>query len=197
MRTPMPILEQIEVLRAYLRTLRADCERATREAGAHYRKRRVSPFVENLRYRRQTQAYELRDVAEECLRQLRAAQALSVADWQPGDVLTVETTVSGLPPNARRLVVADVVWSKLDGYYYDVCQITKAGQFYERGGEHFLFPSDRIRVSRCLDSLPEATQRLCAQFRRQAESFLEDVRDRGSLDDIAKWVRERRARSYL
>src|SRR5581483_5008728 len=68
-RTPMPLLEQIDVMRGYMRTLRADMNRAYRDEGAHYRKRRVCPFVESLRYRRITNAFELEDVAEECLNQ--------------------------------------------------------------------------------------------------------------------------------
>lgn len=49
---PMPLLEQSDALRVYTRTLRADVNRCNREALSCSRKRRVSPFVEHLRYRR-------------------------------------------------------------------------------------------------------------------------------------------------
>jgi hypothetical protein len=78
-RKPMPLPEQIDALRNYMRTLRADINRASRELNRHYLKRRISPFVDNLRYRRLTTAYELESVAQECLSQLRKARAMSVA----------------------------------------------------------------------------------------------------------------------
>lgn len=196
MRTPMPILEQIDALRAYLRTLAADCNRASREVNDTYRRRRISPFVESLRYRRLTQSWELRDVAEECLSQLRHARALSIAEWKPGDLLAVETTVSGYPPNPRRVVVTDVAWSRPDSYHYLVWQVTNAGRLYERGGDHYLFPSNRIRIVSRHDLLPDETRRVCESYRCQAEQFLEDVRDRGKLDDIIKCVQKQRARGY-
>src|SRR5438045_2357621 len=48
MRTPMPRLERIDVLRRYLRTLQADCDRVSRELNATYRKRRVCSFLESV-----------------------------------------------------------------------------------------------------------------------------------------------------
>ena len=79
MRTPMPILEQIDVLRRYLRTLQADYYWVSRELNAGYRKRRVCPFVEELRWRRlQNNARELREVGEACFDELRHARAPAV-----------------------------------------------------------------------------------------------------------------------
>jgi len=194
---PMPLLEQIEVLRRFLRTLLADCYRLSREAQARTRKRRVSPFVERLCYRRLDNAWELHTVAEVCLQQLRQARALSIAEWHPGDQLIVETTVKGYEPNPRRYIVTDVEWSKPDSYHYDVWQLTKAGRFYERGGSTWIYPSNRIRITRCSEPLPEETQRQCARYRRSADQFLEDVRDSGDIDHIIKTVQERRARGFF
>ena len=196
MLTPMPLLEQIEVLRAFRRTLRADCNRAMREAHSTYRKRRVTPFVEKLRYRRTDNAWELRDVADECLRQLRHARAISIAEWSPGDQIVVEVVARGSIPDPRRFVVTDVEWSKPDSYHYDVWQLTKAGRFYERGGQTWLFPSNRIRINRCDQTLPEETLRQCANYRSHADHFMEDVRDRGDIDHIVKWVQERREKGF-
>jgi hypothetical protein len=196
MLTPMPLLEQIDVMRDFLRTLRADCNRGMRDFESNYRKRRVTPFVEKLRHRRIDNAWELRDTAEECLRQLRQARALSIAEWTPGDQIMVETSVKGFPPDPRRYVITDVDWSKPDSYHYDVCQLTKAGRFYERGGRTWVYPSNRIRISACEQALPEDTLRACASYRNHAQHFLEDVRDHGDIDEIAKWVKGRRARGY-
>jgi hypothetical protein len=196
MLTPMPLLEQIDTMRAFLRTLRADGNRAMRDLDGNYRKRRVTPFVEKLRHRRIDNAWELRDIAEECLRQLRQARALSIAEWTPGAQIIVETIVKGFPPDPRRCVITDVYWSKPDSYHYDVWQLTKAGRFYERGGRTWLYPSNRIRISACDQALPEDTLRACASYRNDAEYFLEEVRDRGNIDHIAKWIREKRARGF-
>jgi hypothetical protein len=197
MLTPMPLPEQIEVLGAFLRTLRADSQRALREAQRNYRKRRITPFVERLRSRRIDHSWELQDVAEECLRQLRQARALSLAEWRPGDQIVVETTVPGYSSNPRRYVVVDVEWSKPDSYHYDVWQLTKAGRFYERGGRTWVFPSDRIRITRCNEPLTEEARSKCASYCSHAEQFLEEVRDRGDIDHIIKWVQEKRARGIF
>jgi type I site-specific restriction endonuclease len=177
--------------------VRADCDRASRETERHYRKRRVTPFVQELRYRRSSSAWELLAVAEECLRQLRQARALSIAEWRPGDQIIVQTVVKGFDPDLRRYVVTDVDWSKPDSYHYDVWQLTKARRFYERGGQTWVYPSDRIYITRCKDALSEEMQRKCASYRSSAEQFLEDVRDRGDIDHIVKSVQERRARGLF
>jgi len=65
----MPVMQQIAAMRMYLRTLRADWTRAYK-AGSDLRKRRISPFVEGLRYRRSSSAYELMEVAAECLNRI-------------------------------------------------------------------------------------------------------------------------------
>jgi len=192
----MPILEQIETLRAYLRTLHSDFNRAYREDSAQYRKRRISPFVANLRYRRFTNASELRQVAEECLRQLRQARALSIAEWKPGDQILVEVILKGLPRDPRRYVITDVEWSKPDAYHYVVTQLTNAGHPYKRGGDTWVSPSSRIRITKCAEALPEGTLRQCAHYRRNAEHFLDDARDRGDIDHIVKWVQEKRAKDF-
>src|SRR2546423_12307316 len=98
MRTPMPILEQIESLRAYLRTLQADF------------------------------------------------------NWDP-----------------RRYIVTDVEWSKADAYHYVVTQLTHAGHLYKRGGDTWVSPSNRIKITRCDEPLTEETLRQCAYYRSNAE----------------------------
>lgn len=189
----MPLLEQIDVMRAYMRTLCADMNRAYREEGAHYRKRRVCPFVQSLRYRRISNAFELEDVAEECLNQLRDARALSIADFFPGEQIVVEVVLKDHERQPERHVIKDVEWSKPDTYHYVAWQLTKDGQLFKRGPS-WLCPSKAIRITRCTDSLPEDTLRECAHFWDSAREFIDDVRDRGKIDDIVKYIRERRER---
>ena len=119
MRTPMPIVEQIEVLRGYLHTLQADCNRAMRESDTHYRKRRVCPFVEQLRWRRMQSAWELRDVGSACLDELRHARVLSIANFLPGDQITMEVVLKGHERPPERYLISDVIWSKQDEYHYE------------------------------------------------------------------------------
>lgn len=124
MRTPMPVLEQIEVLRSYLRRLQADCNRAMRESGAHYRKRRVCPFAEELRWRRMQNGWELRDVGNACLDELRHARVLSIADFLPGDQITMEVVLQGHERSPERYLISDVLSSKRDEYHYEVWRLT-------------------------------------------------------------------------
>ena len=189
----MPLLEQIAVLRVYMRTLRADINRTYREESAHYLKRRISPFVVSLRYRRFRNASELEDIAQECMKQLRQARALSIAEFFPGDHITMEVVVKGYERSPERFVINDVEWSKPDGYHYVAWQLTKGGMLFQRG-PGWLCPSNRIRITRCDAHLPEETRRQCDWFRASALEFIDNVRDRGKIDDIIKQVRERRER---
>lgn len=189
----MPLLEQIAALHAYTRTLRADINRASRDEGAHYLKRRVSPFVVNLRYRRLFGAYELEGVAQECLSRLRQARALSIAEFFPGDQITMEVLFEGYRRPSERFVIKDVEWSKPDSYHYVAWQLTRSGQLFQRG-PGWLCPSNRIHITRCDSPLPEETQRQCNWFRDNARHFIENARDCGKIDVIVKEVREQRER---
>jgi hypothetical protein len=71
------------------------------------------------------------------------------------------------------------------------------GRPYERGGQTWLTPSTRIRITKCEDALPEETQRQCAAFRRSADVLLEGARDRGDIEHLIKWVQERRAQGFF
>ena len=191
--TPMPLLEQVDALRAYLRTLRADVNRAYREQSLHYRKRRVSPFVEHLRYQRGRSAYELVEVAEECLDRLRHARALTIAEFFPGTQITMDVVLQGYERPQERFVISDANWSKTDSYHYIVWQVTKGGQLFKRGTS-WLCPSNRVRIAACDLPLSEETARECRYFGECARQFLEDVRDRGKLEDVIEEVRKRRER---
>lgn len=194
MRTPMPLLEQIEALRRYRRTLQADIRRAAREESAHWRKHRVSPFVQSLRSQRRNAAYELLDVADECLKRLRHAHALNVAEFTPGSVVTLTVVMPGYARGPSRHVIYDVEASARHSYHYLAWQLTTKGRLFERGTE-LMCPSRAIRITRNDDLLPEETREQCEQFCQRARKFYDETRDRGAIDEILKLVREQRARS--
>lgn len=195
MRVPMPLVEQIEVLRLYLRTLQADVRRASREQNLQSRKRRVSPYAESLRWRRLSAAYEQQEVAEECLNRLKRARAIAIAEFTPGDV--VQVTIDRMthrPLRPERFVIVDVIPSRRrDDYHYEVWQLTTAGRLFQRGTT-WLCPSRAVKIERIAGSLPSETLETCAHFRSDAEAFVQEARDKGPLDSIVKLIKERRAR---
>jgi hypothetical protein len=188
----MSLPDQIVALRMFIRALRADINRASRDQNVNYLKRRVSPFVVNLRYHRLFSAYEVEEVAQECLNQLRKANALSIAEFFPGDLITLEVILKGLARRPERHIIKDVEWSKPNSYHYIAWQVTKEGNLF-RAGPGWLCPSNLIRITRCDDTLPAETERQCKWFHEVAKEFVQRVTDRGSLDEIVKQVRERRS----
>ena len=193
MRKPLPLLDQIDTMRMYLRTLQADIRRASRDESSHYLRRRVSPFVVSLRYARLSRAYELEEVAQECLKQLRQAHALSIAEFFPGDHIRMEMVIKEHPRSPERFVVNDVEWSRVNGYHYVAWQLTRTGDLFKRG-PNWLCPSRHIIIERCDAPLSEKTQRQCAYFRDRARDFANNVLERGKIEKIIEQVRERRAR---
>lgn len=194
MRKPLPLLDQVDAMRTYLRTLRADIRRASRDESVHYLKRRVSPFVVSLRYARLFRAYELEEVAQECLKQLLQARALSIAEFFPGDQITMEVIVKGYERPPERYIVKDVEWSKPDSYHYVAWQLTKGGQLFQRGPAGWFSPSNRISLAASDAPLPEETRRQCDWFRKKASEFMENVQGRGSIEATVKLVSDRRMR---
>lgn len=190
---PLPISEQIERLQRYIRTLRADTNRAYADTAQAHRKRLVAPFVDQLRYRRSSNAFRLLEVAEECLAELRHAHALSQAEFAPGDQVTMEVVLKGHEHPPERYVIEDVLWSKGNRYHYTVTRITKAGEFFKKG-PNWMWPSPRIAIRACTLALSEEALRTCEHLRRHAQLVLEDATVSGKLDDIEKAVNERRAR---
>jgi len=192
-RTPLPLPEQIKALRNYMRTLRADINRASRESSRHYLKRRICPFVDELRYRRIMMAYELESVAQECVNELRHARALSIAEFAPGTCITMEVVMKHHERPPERYIIYDVRWSKPDSYHYEVWQLTKSGELFKRGTT-WLCPSDRIRIKRCDETLTEETRRMCEHVRERARRFAENTHALGKLDEIVERVRKERDR---
>jgi hypothetical protein len=196
-RKPLSIVEQVDALRRYLYTLNADCNRASLDFNTHWRKRKVCPYVERLRWQRIEHARLLRDVGTACLDQLRHALVISTAAFFPGDHITIERKSPESDRRIERYIIFDVLWSKTNGYHYDAWRLTKEGRPYERGGQTWLTPSPRIRIAKCEDAVPDDTRAQCAQFRRRAAELVEDVRGRGDIEQLMKWVQERHARTRL
>ena len=155
----------------------------------------MSPYVESLRWRRLSAAYELHEAAEECLKQLKRARALAIAEFAPGDI--VQVIIQCMPPRParpERFVIVHVVPSKRpDDYHYEVWQLTTAGRLFQRGTT-WLSRSPAVTIERSEESLPRETLEACDRFRRDAAAFAQEARDKGQLEPILKLVQERRAR---
>ncbi|MCZ7563777.1 MAG: hypothetical protein M5U08_08180 [Burkholderiales bacterium] len=139
---PARLTDQIEILRRYLPTARANFNRAYRESFTT--RRRDCPFARELQYLRFKQASHLLKLTEACLAELRHQRALSLAPFQPGDPIRVCTTMKGHKPDPRRYLVFDVEWRKGDNYIYVVHELTKRGSLHKRRWRTWLCPSSWI-----------------------------------------------------
>lgn len=176
-RSPLPLPAQVTDLRKYVRSLGADVRRAQCDVDKHYLKRRITPFIQRLRYRRVDVARELLGIAEECLRDLEHAHALSLAAYFPGDQVTVEVVLAGHERPSTRNIVYDVLCG------YEMWQLTKPGVLFA-GGPRSISPSKRIEFRPCTDPLPQETERRAQAFRERAKRFIEQARDVGKLEEI-------------
>ena len=179
------VAEQRKRLQKYLRTLRADYNRAWRELSAIFRIRKGCPLEHQLRHRRFEGTAELLKLAEKCLEELNHCYALRLAAFRPGDQLLVKTTICGFPPDPRRYLVLDVRWAKRDSYWYEVHELTKAGMLHKGRYPHMLCPSSRVSIERCDEPLPEETRRQAEWARRASVAFLETTLKKG---DLAKFL---------
>jgi hypothetical protein len=191
----LPLPEQIDAVRKYLRRVNGDLTRAQRDVGEGYRKRKICPFVETLRHRRARAAFETWEVAEQCLQELRHAHALSIAEFRPADQILSEVFLKGYDRSPMRLIIYDVQWSKPGSYsyHYLVWQVKKNGDLFQRGTT-WLFPSKRVQLSRCMEPVTNETQRRCDSFRRWAQDFVANINGAGSVDEIVERITERRKR---
>lgn len=190
---PLPLADQIAALRSYMRTLRADSSRTYREQAKHWRKRRVTPFVEQLRYQRSRNASELVEAAEECLGELRHVQAITEAEFFPGTQIVMEVVMSGHERPPENFVIYDVEWSRSSSYVYQAWQLTKNGELFKQG-PNLMCPSSRIKMSRVEQPLPQEARRKADYFRESAEELIRSATQSGKIDEALKIVRERRAR---
>lgn len=193
-RAAMPIADQIDRLRAFLRTLRADVDRASREISEHSRRLKVAPFVESLRWEHYRRASELAETAEECLAELKHARAIGLVEFRPGDVVTLEVTMKGHERPLERYAVYDVELLGRKDFGYRVWQLKTNGELFQRGLTWISAPPRHARLTRCTDELPEETVRQCAWFRERADRLVMTATNTGKLADVTKTVAERRQR---
>ena len=192
----MPFHEQIDAVRRYLPTLRADVRRAGADSGVDLRQSRICPALNNLKWMRLQAAWELQAVGEQVLRDLKHAQVLHYSDFFPGDCIEV-TLVEGTRPIERFLVVDVSHSARTRSIHYDVWQLTKAGKLFERGGQSTVCPSRYISIRPLKMRLPEETERVADNCRATAKAFIEGCRDKGDLATLVKEVRARRERNRL
>jgi len=140
-------------------------------------------------------AWEMEEVGQECLQALTHASVLHYAEHFPGDRIEVQATARESADVARRYIVTDVnTFTKSKSTYYEVWQVTKSGQLYERGGQTMICPSERIVIRGGDWPLSTDAQRVADHYRDRGRQLMEGSRDRGEIEDIIAKVRERRAR---
>lgn len=187
----MPFREQIDGVRRYLGTLRADSNRAGRDSGIDLRQRRVCPTLDSLKWMRLQAARELQEVGEKALRDLKHAQVLHYAEFFPGDLVEVAALQSARPLRWFLIVDADES-ARTKSIRYDVWQLTRTGRLFERGGQSMLCPSKYVTIRPLTISLAEDALNAANYFRTRARDMIERCRDRGDLAPVLKEVRKRR-----
>jgi len=169
-------------MRRYLRTARANYNRAYRGLSYSFGKRRVCPYEIHLRGRRFDDASRLLKLAELCLGELRHQRAIFLAPFRPGDQIRVSVTMKGYDPAPRKYLVMDVEWSKGDNYSYVVHEVTKGGALHRGRHETWVSPSNRILIEACLEPLDQQTASTAASARRNTEACRAEAVEQGRLE---------------
>lgn len=177
---PARLTDQIDILRRYLPTARANFNRAYRESFTS--RRRDCPFERELRYLRFKDASRLLKLTELCLAELRHQRAFSLAPFRPGDQVHVRTTMKGHEPNPRRYLVFDVEWRKGDNYIYVVHELTKRGSLHKGRWRTWLCPSSWIAIESCSEPLDSETVQYAEGARERAKVRRAGVLEKGKLD---------------
>lgn len=173
--------EQRKRLRKYLRTLKANYNRAYRELSEIFRIRKGCPLERALRHQRFNDASQLLRLGEQCLAELNHCYALRIAPHRPGDQVLVTTTMQGFDPDPRRYLVLDVEWRRGDSYIYEVHELTKSGTLHKGRYPHPLCPSSRLSIEHCDDLLADETRLRADSARRSTSALLETVLEKGDL----------------
>jgi len=172
---------QRDRLQRYLRTLRANYNRASRELFETSRIRKGCPLEQSLRYKRFEDASQVLKLAEKCLAELNHCYALRLAAFRPGDHILVKITMPGFDPRPCRYIILDVVWSKGDQYHYEVQELTKAGAAHRGRYPHWLTHSDRVSMEYSDQPLAPEAKWLADDRRHASKELLEAVLEKGDL----------------
>lgn len=189
---PQRLAIQIRSMSRYLRTARANYNRAYRELSACFRKRRVCPYEIHLRGRRFDDASRLLKLAELCLGELRHQRAIFLAPFRPGDQIRVSVTMKGYEPTPRRYLVMDVLWRKGDTYTYVVHEITKAGALHRGRHETWMSPSNRILIEVSAEPLDQQTASTAASVRQNAQACRTEAIEQGRLEAFEEQLKRSR-----
>ena len=189
---PQTLANQIKSMRRYLRTARANYNRAYRESLRSYGKRRVCPYEIQLRDRRCDDASRLLKLTELSLGELRHQRAIYLAPFRPGDQIRVSVTMKGYEPAPRRYLVMDVLWWKGDSYTYVVHEITKAGALHRGRHETWMSPSNRILIEACAEPLDQETESTAASVRRNTQAYRAEAIQQGRLEVFEEQLKRSR-----
>lgn len=176
--------QQRNRMRRYLHTLRANYERASRDLFSTGRIRRGCPLQLQLKHKRFSDAYELLQIGERCLKELNHCYALRIAGFRPGDHILVTIVIKGFAPSPHRYIVQDVVWKKGDGYYYEVQELTKSGAPHRGRYPTWLSPSNRVSIEYCDQPLGKEGTWLADRSRSAAKQLLKEVLETGDISQF-------------
>jgi len=175
---------QRDSMRVYLRTLKANYNRASRELMSSSMRWKSYPIEQHLRYHRFEEASAQLKLGESCLGALNHLYALRLAAYTPGDQVLVTTEMDGSPPDPRRYVIVDVEWRKRDTFIYVVWRVNKDGSLHRRSYPGWLCPSNLIRIEKCLEPLSKETERFCESTRKETKALFEDILANGDLSQF-------------
>jgi hypothetical protein len=177
--------EQREAFVMYMRTVRANYQKAVREMDQIFQKRKIGSFERAMRIRRFEEAREFRRLGEASLAALNHAYAIDRATFKPGTRIVCTTEMEGYKPVPSRFIVLDVRWFNERRYAYDVWQLKKNGDLHQ---EHSLFPicpNTRLRIEPDDSPCSAKAEEICCQVKVTTKQFLGAVLDTGDLG-IAK-----------
>jgi len=188
-RRPARLTDQIEIIRRYLPTARANFNRAYRESFTT--RRRACPFVSELQYRRFKDASRLLTLTELCLKELRHQRAILLSPFKPGDQIRVCFTMKGYERAPQRYVVIDVEWRKGDNYIYIAHELTKRGRLHRGRYPTWVCPSSYISIESCAEPLDSETIPVAESARERAKARRSEAVENGRLALFDHEIRDR------
>jgi hypothetical protein len=169
-RKPLPLPEQLVQLKRYLRRSRTELKHRHEEFFDATRRRSDYPFEIGLRSRAIDLAQDTVSLTEACIKELERQQAMTLAEFKPGDRVLVERTIDGEPRTYGPYLILDVLPAKRLGFRYDAAPLTKAGAMNKRWVSHWLGPSADAVIRRCDPPLNEEGRWQAEYYRRCSET---------------------------
>ncbi len=180
-----PLARQIDELTLYLRVLRANVRRASKESDSSFGKHMRRPLMWRLHSRRYRDAQDLLKIGEACLHDLLKVRANTLAPFRAGD--QVLDTWLGYDDVTResRLAIWSIEPDRKHGYAYNMLELTKRGALSKRGYLHLVVPDARHHLVPCTLPLDQETAETLEWRREKAQALMENALNVGDLEPYA------------